>query len=239
MAMDPDQQETLESNDCPIDEKNIDGPANARPAASDTEALLPLILKTGLFALIIFLTARLLIIPYQVDGKSMAPSLEDTDRVLVNRAVYMHFDLARFLNWIPGVDTTESAFYPFHSPDRGDILVLNPPSESDEPFIKRAIALAGDTVEIQDGLVFINGQRLDEPYLDGAVTNCEGPEYCDRFVVPDGFVYVLGDNRQHSFDSRSFGPVPLENVIGKAWFANWPSDRFGPLPDYDYDQIEP
>jgi signal peptidase I len=202
-------------------------------------ALWPELFKTLMMALIIFLTARLFVLPYQVDGRSMAPNLEDRDRVLVNRAVYMHLDLETLLGWIPGVDTTDTAYYPFHSPEQGDIVVLNPPDVSPEPYIKRTIAVAGDIVDIRGGLVFVNGTQVVEPYVDGAITECERPTYCDDYVVPDGTIYVLGDNRQHSYDSRAFGPVSLANVIGKAWFANWPADRIGLLPHYDYDEATP
>ncbi len=212
-----------------------DAPTESRESGNGTNpgfALFPEIMKTLLLAMIIFLTARLLLLPYQVDGRSMAPNLEDQERVLVNRAVYMHFDLDAWIGWIPGVDPGSGDFYPFHSPDRGDIVVLNPPEYSEEPFIKRTIAVAGDHVSVRDGQVFVDGIELDEPYLDEVFTTCDTPEYCEDFVVPDDMIFVMGDNREHSFDSRSFGPVPLENVIGQAWFSNWPSERFGRIPDY-------
>lgn len=192
------------------------------------------VINTFMLALVIFLTARLLVLPYQVDGRSMAPNLENRDRVLVNRAVYMHLDLAMLFGWIPGVDASDTAYYPFHSAERGDIVVLNPPEYSPEPFIKRTIGVGGDVIDIRDGFVFVNGRQLVEPYIDGAVTDCGRSKYCSGFVVPEGTIFVLGDNRQHSFDSRAFGPVPLDNVIGKAWFANWPADRIGLIPHYDY-----
>jgi signal peptidase I len=213
----------------------------AAPAVSEfsRHSLWSELFKTVMMALIIFLTARLLILPYQVDGRSRAPNRENRDRVLVNRAVYMHLNLEALIGWIPGVDTSDTAYYPFHSPERGDIVVVYPPQYSSEPYIKRTIAVAGDVVDIHDGLVFVNGQLLAEPYIDGAITDCEQPTYCRGYVVPDGKIYVLGDNRQHSYDSRAFGPVSLGNVIGKAWFANWPADRFGPIPHYDYDDKNP
>lgn len=206
---------------------------------SRRKTLLAELINTFMLALVIFLTARLLVLPYQVDGRSMAPNLEDHDRVLVNRAVYMHLDLARLLGWIPGVDASDTDYYPFHSPERGDIVVLNPPQYSPEPFIKRTIGVAGDVIDIKGGFVFVNGRQLDEPYIDGAITDCGRSMYCHGFVVPEGMIFVLGDNRQHSMDSRSFGPVPLENVIGKAWFANWPADRIGVIPQYDYSANRP
>ena len=192
--------------------------------------------KTLMMALIIFLSARLLILPYQVDGKSMAPNLEDRDRVLVNRAVYMHLNLKQLVDWIPGVEASDTEFYPFHSPEPGDIVVLNPPSSSEQPYIKRTIAVAGDTVDIQQGRVYVNGVLIDEPYIEGAITECVKEKYCHNFTVPAGTIFVLGDNRQHSSDSRYFGPVPLDNVIGKAWFSNWPADKIGPIPNYSYDE---
>jgi signal peptidase I len=215
-------------------DKTTEATESTQPAS-----LWPELFKTVMMALIIFLTARLFVLPYQVDGRSMAPNLENRDRVLVNRAVYMHLNLDLLVGWIPGVDTDDTDYYPFHSPERGDIVVLHPPESSPEPYIKRTIAVAGDTVDIHDGLVFVNGEQLVEPYIQGAVTECDRSTYCDGYVVPPGTIYVLGDNRQHSYDSRSFGPVPLDNVIGKAWFSNWPADRIGLLPHYNYDTATP
>jgi signal peptidase I len=206
---------------------------------SRRKRLLPELVHTLMLALVIFLTARLLVLPYQVDGRSMAPNLEDRDRVLVNRAVYLHVDLDLLFGWIPGVEASDVAYYPFHSAERGDIVVLNPPQYSPEPFIKRAIGIAGDVIDIKGGFVFVNGVKLDEPYIDSAITDCGRSMYCDGFVVPEGSIFVLGDNRQHSFDSRSFGPVPLDNVIGKAWFSNWPVDRIGVIPHYNYGVSSP
>ena len=158
--------------------------------------------KTALFALILFLLARLVILPYEVEGRSMTPNLVNHERVLVNRAVYSHFDAAAWLGWVPGVDVENTDWYPFHSPAQGDVIVLNPPQFSETPYIKRTIALAGDTVDIRDGAVYVNGERLDEPYLDGLSTTCDDETWCHDFVVPEGTVYVLGDNRGESFDSR-------------------------------------
>lgn len=189
------------------------------------------LLKTGLLALVVFVGARLVVLPYQVEGRSMTPNLQDQERVLVNRAVYMRMDLDRLVGWVPGVDLEPGQLsYPFHGPERGDVVVLNPPEYSDEPYIKRVIGVAGDEISFRDGDVYIDSERLDEPYLDGAVTDCDGADYCEGFTVPEGHVFVLGDNRAGSLDSRAFGPVPLDHVIGKAWFVNWPLDKVGPIP---------
>ena len=205
-------------------------PAIHAESPTRSSALAGEIFRTFLFALIVFLTARLLVLPYQVDGRSMAPNLQDRERVLVNRAVYIHLDLDRLIGWVPGLGgVTDDSYYPFHSPEPGDIVVLNPPQFSEEPYIKRTIATAGDVVDIRDGKVFVNGVEQTEPYLGDVVTNCYSSEFCTGYVVPPDTIYVLGDNRPDSFDSRSFGAVPLDNIIGKAWFSNWPAETFGPI----------
>jgi signal peptidase I len=192
--------------------------------------------RTILLAALVFLGARMFVLPYEVEGASMTPNLHDQERVLVNRSVYYHFDLNSWLNKIPGVDVDgQRVIYPFHSPERGDIVVLHPPVEnSTQPYIKRVIGLAGETVSFNDGWVYINGNRLDEPYINGPITSCDVNRDCQSGTVPAGYVFVLGDNRDNSADSRSFGFVKIDEIIGKAWFANWPLDRIGILPSYDY-----
>lgn len=193
--------------------------------------------RTVMLAALVFVGARLFVLPYQVEGASMSPNLHDRERVLVNRSVYYHFDLNRILNYLPGVEVSgERTVFPFHSPQRGDIVVLNPPIEHrTQPYIKRVIGLPGETVSFRNGYVYINGERLDEPYIGGAITDCDVADGCQDGKVPDGYVFVLGDNRDNSADSRSFGFVPIDDIIGKAWFANWPLDRIGILPHYDYE----
>lgn len=191
------------------------------------------IVKTAFLALFIFTLARTVVLPYEVEGSSMSPNLQNGERVLVNRSLYFHFDLNGVINWIPGENRqSDHEVYLFHQPQRGEVLVLNPPVQSDKPYIKRNIAEAGEHISFQDGYVHIDGERLDEPYINGAITDCRG-QYCDM-TIPAGYVYVLGDNRENSQDSRYFGPVPIGNIIGKAWFSNWPMNDFGRLPRYKY-----
>ena len=225
-----DEQMEIEAQEHPAE---VEAPQKRSSALTNG---LTEIVKTGIFALVVFLAVRLLILPYEVDGRSMYPNLEDHERVLVNRAVYMHIDLDRIVGWIPGVDVESDGYtYPFHAPERGEVVVLNPPISSEEPYIKRVIGEAGDFVEFRDGYVYINDERLDEPYIDGPVTECLGDEYCDGYQVPEGTVFVLGDNREYSLDSRAFGPVPLDNIIGQAWFVNWPLDKAGTIPHHEYE----
>jgi signal peptidase I len=131
---------------------------------------------------------------------------------------------------------------------RGDIVVFDPPrtwtSGGGVPFIKRVIGVPGDTVEIREGSVFVNGVELDEPYLyaDG-----DGdPEPTDptaggatEWLVPDGQLLVMGDHRQDSADSRTFGPIEISHVIGRAWLRYWPFDTFGVLPNPTHPELEP
>jgi signal peptidase I len=188
------------------------------------------ILRTLIVAALIFGAVRLFVLPYEVDGASMTPSLANHERVLVNRAAYFSLDLNGLLNRLPGVERPgEWIIHPFSPPKRGDIVVLNPPLErATEPYIKRIVGLPGETVEFIDGWVYIDGMKLDEPYLGGAETTCR-LSWCHEGVVPEGYVFVLGDNRENSSDSRVFGPIPIENIVGEAWFANWPIDRIGVL----------
>lgn len=191
--------------------------------------------ETLVLAGVIYLVVQLIVPPYAVDGASMSPNLSDGERLLVNRSVYAHFDANRWLNMLPGVDRAgEDVVYPFHSPERGEIVVFHPPVGRGEPYIKRVIGLPGDRIEFAAGQVFVNERPLVESYIEGAVTFCGDGPYC-RLVVPPGTVYVLGDNRRNSSDSRVFGPVSTDAVVGKAWIANWPPTEIGFIPDADYD----
>jgi signal peptidase I len=192
--------------------------------------------ETILMAAAIYLGVQLLVPPYAVDGASMAPNLSDGERLLVNRSVYAHFDANRLLNLLPGVDRDgKSVVYPFHAPERGEIVVFHPPGVDGRPYIKRVIGVPGDEVAFAEGTVLVNGRPLPESYIDGQVTFCPGGDTC-RLSVPDGTVYVLGDNRRNSTDSRVFGPVPYDAIVGKAWLANWPLDDIGFIPDAEYDE---
>jgi len=119
---------------------------------------------------------------------------------------------------------TEKITYRFvHGPQRGDVVVINMPGE-EIPLIKRVVALPGETVKVRGGHVLVNGQPLEEPW----VTNWGGRDY-PATVVPPLHVFVLGDNRPSSRDSRSFGPVAIEQLVGHAIFVYWPPDQFSLL----------
>lgn len=116
----------------------------------------------------------------------------------------------------------EKISYRFREPERGDIIVLRRPYRSSEPLIKRVIGLPGDTIEVRDGHVSINRNWYREPYLDQATLGSMAPT-----LVPEEHVFVLGDNRQASNDSRAFGFVPYSDIIGRAWLRYWPPSEMG------------
>jgi signal peptidase I len=158
------------------------------------------VLETILPAVLIaFLINFFLAQATQVHGQSMEPTLHTDQRLVVEKVTYR-----------------------FHGPRHGDIVVLKSPQQSTELLIKRVIGLPGETVEIRQGRVYINGQELDEPYLERPTGGNWGP-----IIVPPLHVFVLGDNRGFSNDSRAFGVVPLENIVGRAWVSYWPIDKVG------------
>jgi len=125
---------------------------------------------------------------------------------------------------------------------RGDVVVIDPPEEfagpSDTPFIKRVIGLPGDRVELIDGVVRVNGTALDEPYVftERGIRQPTDPigGGASEWLVPQGALFVMGDHRGSSADSRIFGPVEIAHVIGRAWLRYWPIDTFGILPAPTY-----
>ena len=128
----------------------------------------------------------------------------------------------------------------------GDIIVFTPPDSwsqgSQVPFIKRVIGVAGDEVELREGLVYVNGVQLDEPYIfmdDVGVPQetLPAPGGATRWLVPSGEIFVMGDHRQNSADSRNFGPIQAEHVVGRAWLRYWPFDTFTVLPVPTYPEL--
>jgi signal peptidase I len=128
---------------------------------------------------------------------------------------------------------------------RGDIVVFDPPEDwlagAGVPFIKRVIGLPGDDVQLRDGDVYVNGTKLDEPYIfeQEGVPQTTEPSIggLTSWHVPTGDLLVMGDHRQDSADSRTFGPIEIDHVIGRAWLRYWPVDRFGVLPSPSYARV--
>ena len=141
---------------------------------------------------------------FRIPTESMVPTLEVGDRVLANKFIYR-----------------------FTEPERGDVVVFDSVEGDGQTLIKRVAGVEGDEIRVQGGVLFVNGETQDEPYLNRYVQDESvpyGPE-----TVPENHVFVLGDNRGNSGDSRVFGPVPVENVKGEAFLVFWPPTHIGPV----------
>ncbi len=182
------------------------------------------IVETLALTLIIFLVIQTFIAqPYRVEQMSMERTLEPEQYVLVDKLT-------------PRFDTYKL----------GDIVVFNPPEDwvqvERTPFIKRVIGVGGDSVEIKDdGFVYINGTKLEEPYVfqvDGEPQPTEPLLETTSWVVPADELFVMGDHRSSSSDSRTFGPIKTGDVIGRAWLRYWPFDTFGVLQTPTYPELQ-
>jgi len=163
------------------------------PGSQSLKQFLVDLFETIILAVVLFLAINAVSARVRVDGFSMVPTLQDGEYVLVNRLAYRS-----------------------NLPTRGDIIVFVSPQAPNLDLIKRVIGLPGDTVRIFDGEVQINGHTLQEPYIAAA------PVYNGEWQVPEGNLFVLGDNRNDSSDSHAWGLLPIENVIGKAILIYWP-----------------
>jgi signal peptidase I len=161
------------------------------------------LLETVVPALMIALAINLFLAQAtQVQGQSMEPNLHTSQRLVVEKLTYR-----------------------LHGPRRGDVVVLRPPPEAGpDLLIKRVIGLPGEQIEIRQGTVYIDGDPIQEPYIARP-----GGRDLALQVVPPLHVFVMGDNRGFSNDSRSFGPIHIDDIIGRAWFSYWPLDLWGPI----------
>jgi signal peptidase I len=155
------------------------------------------------FALVFGFVRPFVLEAFRIPSESMVPTLEVGDRVFVNKFIYR-----------------------FTEPERGDIVVFESVNGGEEDLIKRVVGVPGDEVEVRSGTLLVNGEPQNEPYL-----NREIPD--DSFFGPsrlsEGEVFVMGDNRANSADSRVFGPLPVENIEGEAFMRFWPPTRIGTL----------
>jgi signal peptidase I len=181
---------------------------NPAPSENDSSQSVPQLLwnwllelgETILPAIVIAVLINLFLAQAtRVYGHSMEPNLHTDQRLVV-----------------------EKVSYHLRQPRRGDVVVIRMPERGPELLIKRVIALSGEEIEIREGTVFIDGRPLDEPYLDHKTAGTYGP-----LIVPDGYVFVMGDNRGASNDSRVFGPVSLDRIVGRAWLSYWPFESLG------------
>lgn len=162
------------------------------------------IVETVLLTVVIFLVVNTATGRFRIEGQSMEPNLHDGEYVLIDKISYR-----------------------LHLPERGDVVVLTRPNDRD--FIKRIIGLPGDTVEVRGGRVIVNGTVLDEPYLNQ-------PMHMDMpsRKVESGRYFVMGDNRNNSSDSRSFGSIAAADIVGRAWLVYWPPSDWSVVPHHTY-----
>lgn len=160
--------------------------------------------ETLLLAALLYLGINAVSARVRVDGFSMAPTLQDGEYVLVSKLSYR-----------------------LGEPQRGDIIVFRYPGQPKQDLIKRIIGLPGDVVEVREKTVYVNGRALAESYIAAA------PLYSGAWQVPAGFLFVLGDNRNDSSDSHSWGLLPIENVIGKAILIYWPPLEWKIISHYE------
>ena len=177
------------------------------------------LVETAVIGLSFFLIVYLFFMqPHQVNGRSMVPTFESGDYVLTDKISYRTGD-----------------------PERGDIIVFHAPPEAGCPtgtgcdFIKRILAVPGETVAVHDGFVFVNGVKLNESYIPSDFETTSGKFINGRTVTigPDEY-FAVGDNRSHSSDSRVWGPVDKDEIVGKAFFRYWPMNQVGKIKSVTY-----
>jgi signal peptidase I len=191
----------------PIPEEGREAPA---PRMSALRQIVEFVLTLALAYFIAQGVRAWVIQPFVVPTGSMLPTIQLSDQVLANMFVYR-----------------------FSTPQRGDIVVLDDPDGKVDTLIKRVIAVGGQTVDLQDGKVVVDDQALSEPYTHGLRSDpIERPgaqNITYPITIPPSYIWVMGDNRTSSQDSRYFGPVPLSSVHGRGFFIYWPWSRIGPL----------
>lgn len=167
-------------------------------------------LETIVVSLAIFAVVYIFLFqPHQVDGKSMEPNFHNAEYIL-----------------------TDKLSYRIHAPKRGDVVVFHSPQDERVDFIKRIIGVPGDTVKVSGGHVFLSGVKLEEQYINepGAVLAGRYMREGMEIEVPPDHYLVMGDNRNHSSDSREWGLVSTTNLVGRAFFRYWPVPAFGVVP---------
>ncbi|MCY4652308.1 MAG: signal peptidase I [Dehalococcoidia bacterium] len=158
----------------------------------------------------------------RIDGMSMYPTVISEQHIIVSKLAYVGLNPAALKRFVPFVERSEAqgSLIVSQLPDYGDMIAFLYPEDPSREFVKRVIGLPGDYIEIDRGQVIRNGEPLDEPYVVNADTRS-----FERTWVPPNSIYVLGDNRPVSSDSRSWGAVKDQFIIGRTWLSYWPSER--------------
>ena len=161
----------------------------------------------------------------------MEPGLENGQYLLVNKAVYFKLNLGTLSKYVPFLGATDGEeTFLFHGPQRGDVIVFRYPKDPSRDFIKRVIGVPGDRVRVEGGLVYVNNVPIQESYISS-----NAGRDIEEQIVPDSSYFVLGDNRPNSSDSRNWGFVPEDNIIGKAMLSYWPLSDLGGVGNHHVD----
>jgi len=182
------------------------------------------LLEALIIGAVVFFAIQIGIKNTEVEGSSMEPTLMNAERMLVNKLVYLQVDMQRFSSLIPfwQVDEPEYHFL-FHPPRQGEVVIFRYENANpDKDLVKRVIAVPGQTIEIRSGVVYVDGEVLDEPYVTAQAASSDS--MAPITLGPDQY-FVMGDNRKVSYDSRSWGPLPAQDIIGRAWFIYWPFSK--------------
>lgn len=172
-------------------------------------------IKTVAFIVVIAFIIRIFAIqPFIVEGQSMEPSFANNDYLI-----------------------TEKISYKIHEPSRGDIIIFRPPDNPSVNYIKRIIGLPGDTIEVKNGSVYVNGERLVESYLTSNLETKNVKQSTTPFTVQSGEYYVMGDNREHSRDSREVGAIPKQNITSRIWFRLLPPNSIKVFARVKYETV--
>jgi len=183
------------------------------------------LVKSALVALLDFLQSIVVILailvmvylfvisPQEIDGASMEPTFHDGEYILTNKIEYK-----------------------LREPKRGDVVIFKSPTNPERDYIKRIVGLSGDRIRLSHNKIYINDLLLNEPYLPDNIQTIQGSYLKENqeLLIPERKYFVLGDNRQHSSDSREFGPIAKDEFIGKAYLRYWPFSDFEILSDPNY-----
>ena len=180
------------------------------------------LLETAALSLTVFLVLHFAVQNFRIDGPSMHPTLINEQHLIVSKVTYFRVSPSALLRFVPFADETDKSPPFLASPklNHGDVIAFTYPLDPSLDLVKRVVGLPGDIIEIEQGQVIRNGETLDEAYVVNWDRNS-----VDAVEVPPNSYYVLGDNRRRSTDSRDWGFVPGDHIIGRAWLSYWPSDR--------------
>ena len=179
-------------------------------------SILEFIKTVAIIIIVAFFVRYFVLQPFIVQGESMEPNFHNNEYLLVDKLTYR-----------------------FRAAERGEVIVFHPPTAPGSNYIKRIIAIPGDTIEIKDGVVLVNGAKISEPYLPAEKTLITAPNannVLKETLGPDQY-FVLGDNREHSSDSREWGILPKANIIGRVWLIIFPLPNFGTVVSPHYSNV--